>query len=129
MADWIKLTELDGFEVGTMRSVEVDKHEFLVARIGDEYLVSDARCPHLGGHLAKGVLEGTVVTCPLHHSQFDLTDGHVIRWTDWKGAVLTVAELVKHPRPLRVYESKVEDEAVWVGSEKPPVASVTEPPR
>ena len=129
MADLIRLTETGGFEAGTMRSVEVDKHEFLVARVGDEYLVSDARCPHLGGHLAKGVLEGTVVTCPLHHSQFDLADGHVIRWTDWKGAVLTVAELVKHPRPLRVYESKVEDGAVWVGSEKPPVASATEPLR
>jgi 3-phenylpropionate/trans-cinnamate dioxygenase ferredoxin subunit len=121
--EFMKLTETDGFETGAMRSVEVDNHEFLIARVGDEYLVSDARCPHLGGHLAKGVLDGSVVTCPRHHSQFDLTDGHVVRWTDWKGAVLTVAEIVKHPRPLRVYASKVEAGAVWVGAEKPPVAS------
>jgi 3-phenylpropionate/trans-cinnamate dioxygenase ferredoxin subunit len=121
MTGLLRLTDTDGFENGTMRSVEVDKHEFLVARVSNEYLVSDARCPHLGGHLVKGVLEGSILTCPVHHSQFDLQDGHVIRWTDWKGAVLTVAEIVKHPRPLRVYESTVDDGALWVGPEKPPV--------
>ena len=123
MEGFIRLTETSGLEPGRMRSVEVDRHEFLIARVGDGFLVSDARCPHLGGHLAKGVLAGTVVTCPRHHSQFDLADGRVVRWTDWKGAALTVAEIVKHPRPLRVYESKVEDGAVWVGAEKPPVAA------
>jgi 3-phenylpropionate/trans-cinnamate dioxygenase ferredoxin subunit len=126
MDEFIRLIDTDGFATGALRSVEVDNHEFLVARVGDEYLVSDARCPHLGGHLVNGVLEGSVVTCPRHHSQFDLADGRVIRWTDWKGAVLTVAEIVKHPRPLRVYRSKIADGAVWVGAEKPPVAVETD---
>ena len=121
MSDFIRLVDTAGFDAGTMRQVDLDKHEFLVARVGDEFLVSDARCPHLHGHLANGVLEGSVITCPVHHSQFDLADGHVIRWTDWKGAVLTVAEIARHPRPLRVYTTKVEDGAVWVGAEKPPV--------
>ena len=29
-----------------------------------------------------GKLDGTIVTCPRHYSQFDLADGRVVRWTD-----------------------------------------------
>jgi 3-phenylpropionate/trans-cinnamate dioxygenase ferredoxin subunit len=120
MSGFIEVTRTDGLEPGAMREVEVDGHKLLVARVGDAYHVTDARCPHLGGNLAEGVLEGTVVTCPRHHSQFDLADGSCLRWTDWTGAVLTVAELAKHPRPLRAYNSKVEDGKVFVGPQKTP---------
>ena len=82
--------------------------------------ISDARCPHLHGHLTKGTLEGTVVTCPLHHSQFDLTDGSVVRWTDFKGAVKSVAEFARHPRPVRVYESSLVGSHLSVGPQKAP---------
>lgn len=123
MQGFIEVATVDGFDDGTMRQVAVDGHELLVARVGEEFFIADARCPHLHGHLAKGVLEGTVVTCPLHHSQFDLTDGHCVRWTDWTGPVKTMAELARHPRPLRVYEVKVEDGRIYVGPERPPVAA------
>ena len=121
MDEFIDVVSVDGFEVGEMRQVAVESHELLVARVGGAFFVADARCPHLHGHLAKGVLEGTVVTCPLHHSQFDLSDGHCVRWTDWTGPAKTMSELARHPRPLRVYESDVKDGMVRVGPEKPPV--------
>lgn len=38
------------------------------------YAVRD-ECPHAGASLADGVLEGTIITCPRHGSQFDVTDG------------------------------------------------------
>jgi 3-phenylpropionate/trans-cinnamate dioxygenase ferredoxin component len=124
MADFIELTSIEGFENGTMRQVDLEEHEFLVARIDGEFYITDARCAHLGGHLARGVLEGSVVTCPLHHSQYDLRDGGVLRWTDWTGMALSVAKLARHPRPIRAYGSKVEGGKVWVGPQKacPPVA-------
>jgi 3-phenylpropionate/trans-cinnamate dioxygenase ferredoxin subunit len=121
MSGSIKLISAAEVPLGTMKAVEMDGHELLVAHVGDGFRVADARCPHLGGHLDQGVLEGSVVTCPRHHSQFDLTDGHVVRWTDWKGAALTLAELARHPRPLRVYEVEVVEGVVLVGAEKPPV--------
>lgn len=92
----------------------------LVARVEDEYFVTDARCPHLGGHLDEGTLEGSIVTCPRHHSRFDLRDGRVVRWTDWEGAVLSVGKLLRHPRPLRTYAVRVEDGSIMVGPEKAP---------
>jgi len=116
--DFIELTSTEGLEPGTMRQVDLEGHEFLVAHVGDEYFITDARCPHLNGHLARGVLEGSVVTCPLHHSQYDLRDGSVLRWTDWTGMALSVAKLGRHPRPVRAYESKVVDGKIWVGPQK-----------
>jgi 3-phenylpropionate/trans-cinnamate dioxygenase ferredoxin subunit len=119
MSEFIELTTTGGFEPGTMREVELEGHKLLVVRAGEEYFVTDARCPHLGGPLAKGVLEGTVITCPWHHSQFDVRDGSCLRWTSFKGAVLTVAELARHPRPLRAYECVVNDGRLLVGAQKP----------
>jgi 3-phenylpropionate/trans-cinnamate dioxygenase ferredoxin subunit len=121
VSDFIRLVQAIDVPDGTMREVESDGHPLLVANVGGTFFIADARCPHLAGHLPEGVLEGSVVTCPRHHSQFDLTDGHVVRWTDFTGATLTVVELARHPRPLRVYESTVEDGFVMVGPEKAPV--------
>jgi 3-phenylpropionate/trans-cinnamate dioxygenase ferredoxin subunit len=118
----MELISTDALADGQMKAVELDGHELLVARAGDTFYVADARCPHMGGHLADGTLEGTIITCPKHHSQFDLSDGRVVRWTDWKGAVLSVAELLRHPRPLRVFEVTVEDGKVMVGPQKAPAA-------
>ena len=107
---------------GTMTRVEIDDHSLLIANIGGTYYAADAFCPHLHGHLWEGVLDGTVITCPRHGSQFDLTTGHCIRWTAWKGAAHSMAELTRHPRPLRVYECFVEDGKVLIGPQKEPPA-------
>jgi nitrite reductase/ring-hydroxylating ferredoxin subunit len=37
------------------------------------------RCPHAGGSLSDGTLEGSVLTCPRHGSQFDVTTGERVR--------------------------------------------------
>lgn len=122
MGEFIKLTTVASLADGGMKVASLDGHEMLVAHAGEEYFVADARCPHLGGHLAEGILEGTIVTCPRHHSQFDLRDGRVVRWTDWQGATLGVAKLLRHPRPLRTYAVKVEGDDLLVGPEKAPPA-------
>ena len=126
MSDFIEVPDVADMRSGELRQVEIHGHEFVVAKVNDRFYIADNHCPHLGGRLAKGVLDGTIITCHLHHSQFDLANGRVVRWTDWSGAVLTVAELARHPRPLRSYEVKVEGDAVFVGPEIPPVAEASE---
>ncbi|MFD1659107.1 Rieske (2Fe-2S) protein [Streptomyces caeni] len=50
-----------------------------VYRLGGRlYAVAD-RCPHAGAALSQGEVEGTVVTCPGHGSQFDLCTGERVR--------------------------------------------------
>jgi nitrite reductase/ring-hydroxylating ferredoxin subunit len=45
---------------------------------GRVYAAGDV-CPHAGARLSEGALEGTVVTCPLHGSQFDVCTGERLR--------------------------------------------------
>ena len=37
-----------------------------------------AICPHRGGPLADGLIDGEVVVCPLHHHQFSLASGQCL---------------------------------------------------
>lgn len=123
MSDYIEVMPAEALEDGSMTEVEIDGHPLLVARVDGTYYISDGRCPHMHGPLPKGELNGTIVTCPWHHSQFDLTDGHVVRWTDWKGSVKSMSEAIRHPRPLRVYEVMIEGGKIWVGDQKEPPAT------
>jgi len=115
MSDFIEVTEAN-FKDGEMRRVLVDGKEVLLARVGANYYATQDRCQHLGGDLSMGKLEGSVVTCPRHGSQYDLKDGHVVRWTDWTGLKLTLTKIAKPPRPLRTYGVRVEGGKVLVAS-------------
>jgi 3-phenylpropionate/trans-cinnamate dioxygenase ferredoxin subunit len=68
----------------------------------------------MGGNLSQGKLEGTVVTCPKHYSQFDLKDGRVVRWLKGSGFISAVGKALKSPRPLKTYNMKVEDDKILI---------------
>jgi nitrite reductase/ring-hydroxylating ferredoxin subunit len=54
-----------------------------------------------------------VVTCPLHGSQFDISNGQVVRWL--KGGLMSkVGKALKPSKDLTVYNVKVEDGRVLV---------------
>ena len=114
-----------GYEIksGEMKLFNVAGGEVLLARSGDNFYAANNRCPHTGGKLSEGKLEGTIVTCPLHHSQFDLTDGHVVRWTDWSGVKLSLTKVLKSPRPIKTYKVKVEGDKVFIETDKAPAAT------
>ncbi|MDM7999556.1 MAG: Rieske 2Fe-2S domain-containing protein [Dehalococcoidia bacterium] len=114
MADFKELLKVDDLKNGQMKAYTTEGREVLVARVGGEFFAADNRCPHFGAKLAEGKLDGTVLTCPKHASQFDLKDGHVVRWTDWSGVKLGIAKVFKSPRPLVVYATKVEGDKVLV---------------
>lgn len=50
----------------------------VAARCGDAFLALADRCPHLGGPLSKGSLEGRLLTCPWHGWRVDLATGRVV---------------------------------------------------
>ena len=66
------LAELPSHE-GTI--VAVGARRVALFRVGDEVLTLDNVCPHSGGPIGLGELEGAVVTCPLHGWQFDVRTG------------------------------------------------------
>jgi nitrite reductase/ring-hydroxylating ferredoxin subunit len=63
----------------TMRAVTIGDVAVLVVRDGDQVYALEPRCGHMGGPLAEGKLEGRIVTCPWHGSQYDARTGRAIR--------------------------------------------------
>ena len=80
--------------------------EFVVAgrivalfNVAGSFQAMDGICPHAGGPLARGTLQGNVVTCPWHGWQFDVTTGrHCLN------------SHLCHPH----FEVTVEDSEIWV---------------
>ena len=113
MSKFMEVAKTDELKSGTMKKVVVEGREILLARVGDKYYAADDRCPHMKGDLSQGKLEGTVVTCPVHSSQFDLSTGRVVRWL--KGGLMSkLAGAFKMSRPRTVYDVKVEAGKVLV---------------
>ena len=50
-----------------------------VYHVGNSFPACADRCPHAGALLSEGEMEGPVVTCPRHGSQFDVTTGQRLR--------------------------------------------------
>ncbi len=114
MGEFIEVSKIAELKDGTMKVVLAQGREILLAKVGDKYYAAGNRCPHLGGKLSQGKLEGTVVTCPRHGSQFDLRDGHVVRWLKGSGLIAMIGKTLKSPRPLTIYNVKVADDKVWL---------------
>jgi 3-phenylpropionate/trans-cinnamate dioxygenase ferredoxin subunit/naphthalene 1,2-dioxygenase system ferredoxin subunit len=63
---------------GDMKCVFVGTTRILLTNVeGQIYAVSDI-CSHALAYLSDGWLEGSVVECPLHGAQFDVTTGKAL---------------------------------------------------
>lgn len=114
MSEWLEVAKTSELADGSMKEVVVQDQGILLARSGDQYFAAGNRCPHMGARLSDGSLEGTIVTCPRHGSQFDLRDGRVARWLKPNRPVSLVGRLLKSPRPLATYPVRLEGESVLV---------------
>jgi 3-phenylpropionate/trans-cinnamate dioxygenase ferredoxin component len=99
---------------GSLKEINVDGREIVLARVNDRYYAADNRCPHMGGQLHLGKLEGTIVTCPRHGSQFDLKDGSVVRWMKGSGLMYSLGKAFKPPHSLKTYPVKMEGSRLMI---------------
>jgi nitrite reductase/ring-hydroxylating ferredoxin subunit len=64
---------------GALHKFEVDRRLVTVVLAGGKVRAFDDACPHQGCSLADdGDLEGNVLTCSCHGSQYDVTSGDVL---------------------------------------------------
>jgi 3-phenylpropionate/trans-cinnamate dioxygenase ferredoxin component len=85
---------------GAMRLVGDDGSEIVVANVDGQFCAFGNVCPHEGGPLVEGELDGDGVICPWHFTRFDVRTGEAIEGvTD---------------EPIPVYEVTVEGDQVLV---------------
>jgi nitrite reductase/ring-hydroxylating ferredoxin subunit len=75
MADWIRIASAAECPPGAAIEREAAGRIVAICRVGDAWHALDGVCPHQGGPLGQGSLCGTVLTCPWHGWQFDVTTG------------------------------------------------------
>ncbi len=78
MGELIKVATLSEIPSGTCLHVEVAGQEVAIFNVEGTIYAMGGTCTHQGGPLGEGDLDGTVVTCPWHGAQFDVTTGQVV---------------------------------------------------
>lgn len=100
---------LDELWDGELKGCELRGQRLLLARVDGRVYAYDDRCPHLAAPLSRGTLEDGVLTCSMHHWQFDLRSG---RGVNPSGARLC-------PRAVTIRDGQI-----WVDDEIAPKESV-----
>lgn len=100
MTEFTKVCQLSDVPPGTMFPIDLGELRIIIVNIEGKLYAVDRICTHETADLSTGFLIDSEVTCPLHLSRFDITNG-----------------IVKNPpatKPLRTYEVKIEGSNVYV---------------
>ena len=100
MGAYVKVCEASDVPTGAMCPVEVGERRLMIVNVDGVLHAVDRICTHEEADLSSGFLIGSVVTCPLHLSRFDVVSGEV------QNPPATVS--------LKTYRLKVEGTSVYV---------------
>ena len=75
--EYVKVCELSAVPPGTMHPVNVGEKQLMVVNVDGELHAVGRICTHEDADLSTGFLTGSLVTCPLHLSRFDVISGEV----------------------------------------------------
>ena len=75
----VTVTALDQLGSRELAAFDVSGTRIAIANVAGTFYAFGDTCTHQGCSLAEGNLEATIVTCPCHGSQFNVTTGDVVR--------------------------------------------------
>lgn len=87
---------------GRATTVRVGRYDVALFDLGDAIVAYENACPHQGGPVGEGLIDGETVTCPWHAWCFDLRTG-----------VLTLGNYAR----LRRFDVHLEGDSVYVARE------------
>ncbi len=83
---------------GRHRVVSVGVEDAVVCNVEGAWYAVDHVCPHRGGSLGDGDLDGAILVCPLHAWRFDVRTG----------ACTHAPQVAVRTYPVRIVEGRVE---------------------
>lgn len=75
MAQEVRVAAVADVPPGSAREVAAAGLVIALYNVDGQFYALDGVCPHAGGPLGQGDLNGCIVTCPWHGWQFDVTTG------------------------------------------------------
>lgn len=101
--EFVPVARLDEIAPGETLRVEIGAAVICLANVEGHIYAVDDDCPHLGAALSEGELTDCTLTCPVHQSQFDVRDGHLLRGPA--------------PEDVQTHVVRVEGEQIFVAPE------------
>jgi glutamate synthase domain-containing protein 2 len=71
----VEVAKIDECPPGTVMAVTVNNVDIALCNYEGSFYALDNRCPHRGGQLSDGRLQGSDLICPLHNWDFDVRTG------------------------------------------------------
>ncbi len=99
MSEFVPVLSVADLPPGQAAEVTVGSQAVALFNIGGSFHALTNRCPHRGGPLGQGFVEGSQVSCPWHNYTFDVTTGE---------------NVVDPELKVERYEVKVEDGRIYV---------------
>lgn len=75
MPHWVRIAKVEECPPGQAREYVAEGRIVALFNVDGQWHALDGVCPHQGGPLGQGTLEGCIVTCPWHGWQFDVRSG------------------------------------------------------
>jgi cytochrome P450/nitrite reductase/ring-hydroxylating ferredoxin subunit len=118
---WHPVGPADEAPDGTLRKVEAGGRAVCLGRVDGTWLAFDDTCTHQDCSLAGGDLDGAIVVCPCHGSEFDIRTGDVLSPPALEPLPLYEARVVDGELEvrLRVVTPETEEEPADVASTVP----------
>jgi nitrite reductase (NADH) small subunit len=74
-----KAAKVSEIPAGAIKEFQLGGQAIAIANVGGTLYAISNTCLHRGGPLGEGELAGSVVTCPWHGWQFDVTTGKAVQ--------------------------------------------------
>src|SRR5665213_1777696 len=72
---WTKLATLEELPPGSLIEVENETGLYALCNVNGEVRALSGTCPHQGGPLGEGILNGDTISCPWHMWEFSSATG------------------------------------------------------
>lgn len=108
---YVKVASTSNLPEGSKLKISLEDKTILLTNINNSYYAVDNKCPHMGGSLYDGELQGNHIVCPKHGSVFDVTNGEVVQ----NGKMFFINVKV---HKLAQYPVKIENTDIMIGIEE-----------